>query len=157
LLRVTHEKTVSELWALTAQIRDYRARMLDAMDAAKIDALICPAHANPALPHTLSRDYAMAGSTSMLFNFVQFPAGVLPVTTVRPDETSRASGGDRLDRRAAEVDAKSAGLPVGVQVVGRPWAESTVLALMGAIEGEVQNDEGFPRTPVPPIAATVEA
>ncbi|MFO0660052.1 MAG: amidase family protein [Polyangiaceae bacterium] len=157
LLRVTHEKNVAELWAVTARIREYRARMLDALDAAKIDALICPAHANPALPHEKSRDYAMAGSMSMLFNLVQFPAGVVPVTTVRNDEASRLSRRDRLEKLAADVDAQSAGLPVGVQVVGRPWAESTVLALMGAIESEVQNDEGFPRTPIPAIRATAEA
>jgi fatty acid amide hydrolase len=55
-----------------------------------------------------------------------------------------------LARLAARVDAGSAGLPVGVQVVGRPWAEDTVLAAKAAIERGVRDDPDFPRTPVDP-------
>ncbi len=55
-----------------------------------------------------------------------------------------------LERQAAKVDAESAGLPVGVQVVARPWAEATVLAVMRAIEEAARNDPSFPHTPVTP-------
>jgi Asp-tRNA(Asn)/Glu-tRNA(Gln) amidotransferase A subunit family amidase len=46
------------------------------------------------------------------------------------------------------VDARSAGLPVGVQIAGRPWRDNEVVAAMLAVENEVSRDEGFPRTPV---------
>jgi Asp-tRNA(Asn)/Glu-tRNA(Gln) amidotransferase A subunit family amidase len=39
-------------------------------------------------------------------------------------------------------------LPVGVQIVGRPWAEPTVLAAMIAVEEAVSASPGFPKTPV---------
>jgi fatty acid amide hydrolase len=42
------------------------------------------------------------------------------------------------------------GLPVGVQVVGRPWQDHVVLAAMKAIEQEVVRDEDFPVAPVNP-------
>jgi fatty acid amide hydrolase len=69
---------------------------------------------------------------------------------VRRDEILRAAPKDRLERMAADVDRKSNGLPVGVQVAARPWREDVALALMLAIEAEVAGDEGFPRTPVTP-------
>jgi hypothetical protein len=72
----------------------------------------------------------------------------VPVTRVRAGETSRTAGRDLLVRQAARIDAASAGLPVGVQVVGRAWRDHEVLALMAAIEGEVCRDEGYPATPV---------
>ena len=151
MLRAVGEKSVTDLWALTAALRAYRARLLDALDAAKIDLLLCPAYATPALPHTLSKNFTLASSYAMLWNLVQFPAGVVPVTRVRTDEAARATVRDSLDRHARKVDQASDGLPIGVQVVGRPWAEATVLAAMAAIEEGVKGDAGFPRTPVEPI------
>lgn len=84
----------------------------------------------------------------MLWNVLQFPAGIVPVTRVRPDETTRVGGKGRFEKRAAEVDAASAGLPVGVQIVTRPWREDLALALMRAVERGVRDDEGWPKTPV---------
>jgi fatty acid amide hydrolase len=55
-----------------------------------------------------------------------------------------------MEKRAAEVDAASEGLPVGVQVVARPWRDHVVLAAMRAIEASVTSDQGFPATPVEP-------
>jgi fatty acid amide hydrolase len=141
-------KSVAELWQLTDRLRGYRVALLGAMDREGLDALVCPVYATPALPHGVSKGFTLASSYSILFNATQLPAGVVPVTRVRDGETTRATGRDRLLLQAAEVDAKSAGLPVGVQVVGRPWRDPLVLALMGAIEAETSGDADFPRTPV---------
>lgn len=149
-LEVIGEKSVTDLWRLTASLRDARAAIFAAMKAASVDVLLCPAHATPALPHGLSRDFSVAGSPSMLWNLVQFPAGVVPVSRVRGGEASRDKPRDRLEKNAAKVDAKSAGLPVGVQVVGRPWEEDVVLAAMIAIEDVVSAGREFPRTPIDP-------
>jgi fatty acid amide hydrolase len=48
--------------------------------------------------------------------------------------------------RAAEEG--SCGLPVGVQLIGRPWQEHVVLAAMQAIERAAQAEPDYPRTPV---------
>ena len=117
-LEAVGEKTVAELWAITARVRAVRARILARMAEERVDLILCPAHATPALPHGLSRDFVLAGSGSMLWNLTQFPAGVVPVTRVRPDETARPRPKDRLEKIAAAVDRQSAGLLVGVQVVG---------------------------------------
>jgi len=81
----------------------------------------------------------------MRYNFLNFPAGVVPVTRVRPGEAERAEPDGRLQKRAAEVDRDSEGLPVGVQVAGRPWREDLVLAVMKAVEDRLKDDEDFPR------------
>jgi fatty acid amide hydrolase len=78
------------------------------------------------------------------------PAGVVPVTRVRPNETGREATRDLLDKHAAEVDAASEGLPIGVQIVGRAWRDHVVIAAMQAIESDVALDYGFPATPVEP-------
>lgn len=148
LLASAYRKNVTEFWNITAWLRAYRFKFTEAMNAAGIDLLLCPPHATPAMPHGLARDFAAAGCYSMLYNVLQFPAGSVPVTTVRSDEARREGATGRIGRRAAEIDAQSTGLPVGVQVAGRPWAESEVLAAMIAIEEEVQRDAGAPHTPI---------
>lgn len=150
LLRSVGEKPVSELWRLTDALRGERAAFLDAMAAAGVDAIVCPAYATPALPHGMSKNFTLASSTAITFNAFQLPAGVVPVTRVRAEETVRAASRDLVEQHAAKVDAASEGLPVGVQVVAAPWREATALAVMAAIESAVQGEGDFPRTPVTP-------
>lgn len=147
LLEVTGSKTVLELWRLTYALRQARAAIAAAMRAERLDLLLCPPYTTPALPHGGSRDFAIAGSYSMLWNLAQFPAGVVPVTRVRPDEARRDGPRDRLEKRAAEVDRRSAGLPVGVQIVGRPYDDHVVLAAMIALEDQLSTEPDWPTTP----------
>ncbi|MFT3776462.1 MAG: amidase family protein [Minicystis sp.] len=142
------ERSLAAYWKLVAALRRERADITAAMRAAKLDVILCPPHATPALPHGLSRDFALAGSPAMLWNIVQFPAGVVPVTRVRASEAARPDPADRLEKQAAEVDCRSAGLPVGVQVVARPWEEDTLLAAMIAVEEGASKNPDFPRAPV---------
>jgi fatty acid amide hydrolase len=142
------EKTIAELWAITARLRSARVAILAAMAEAKIDLLLGPVYATAAIPHGVSKDFTMAGTPAMLWNATQLPSGVVAVTRVTRAETTRENPRDRLEKRAAEVDAKSEGLPVGVQIIGRPWEEDRVLAAMITIEDVVAKTPGFPRTPV---------
>ena len=150
LLAVIGDKSVGELWTLIDRLRALRFEVADAMRDARIDLLLCPAYATPAVPHGDAKNFTLASSFPILWNALQFPAGVVPVTRVRAAEAGRDGARDMVEKHAAKVDEKSAGLPVGVQVVGRPWDERTVLAAMLAIEHGVESDEGFPRTPVDP-------
>jgi fatty acid amide hydrolase len=148
MLDAMGSKSVSELWALTDRLRTQRSVLVDAMERNGVDVLLCPPFATPALPHGGSKNFTPASSYSILFNAAQLPAGVVPVTRVRAGETGRTAGRDALERQAAKVDAASAGLPVGVQVVGRAWRDHEVLAVMRAVEKDVARDEGYPATPV---------
>lgn len=150
LLGVIREKRVDEVWALAAQRNAYRLEVLDAWERARLDAVICPAHATPALRHGQSKDFSLAGCYSMLYNTLNFPAGVVPVTTVRPSEATRPTPRDRLEHTAARVEEDSAGLPVGVQVVARPHRDELCLAVMIALEAALAGSPQVPRTPIDP-------
>jgi len=149
LLRAVGGKPVVDYWRLTARARAMQAEIFRAWNDAGLDAVVCPPHATPALPHDSCRDFTLGGAFSMRYNFLNFPAGVVPVTRVRGGEEERTDPDGRLQKRAAEVDRGSQGLPVGVQVAGRPWREDVVLAVMKAVEDRVKDDRDFPRLSPP--------
>ena len=145
MLTSVGERSVQDYWTLTRQARVITMNVLNAWNKAELDVVLCPTHATPALPIGASRDFALGGALSMRFNLTNFPAGVVPATTVRPDEESRTRPSGRLESRASAVDVGSAGLPVGVQVVGRPWREDQVLYVMKAIEARLSSNTDYPR------------
>ncbi|MCC7537107.1 MAG: amidase [Deltaproteobacteria bacterium] len=140
-------KSVFDFWQLTNERNVYRFELLEAWDDARVDAVVCPPFATPAIPHEAARDFTIGACYSMLYNYANFPAGVVPVTRVRPGETERSLGKGRFEQRAAELDRGTEGLPVGVQVVARPWRDEVALAVMAAIEAGVKGDDGFPARP----------
>jgi Asp-tRNA(Asn)/Glu-tRNA(Gln) amidotransferase A subunit family amidase len=93
-----------------------RARFLNQMDRYPI--LLCPAFALPAFRHGERSwnidgqrvEYLDASSYSQWFNLLGNPGAVVPM--------------DRSDQ----------GLPIGVQIVGRPWDEERVLAVAAFLE-----------------------
>jgi fatty acid amide hydrolase len=150
LLRTLGRKGVAAFFSLTAQLREYRHELVEAMAMAGVSLLLCPPFATPAFAHGGSAGFALGGSYAMLFNAAQLPAGVVPVTRVRPSETRREPSPGRTEALAARADAGSDGMPVGVQIVGGAWQEPLVLAAMAALEARVRGGAEFPSTPVDP-------
>jgi fatty acid amide hydrolase len=140
--------SAADYWRLTDERAKYTRRFLTALDAGRFDAMLCPAHALPALTHGSFRYLLSAASYSVLFNLLGLPVGVVAATTVRPgEESERRASHDRVERAALAVEAASAGLPVGVQVAARHWREDIVLALMSALEAHFRRQNGYPETP----------
>jgi fatty acid amide hydrolase len=54
--------------------------------------------------------------------------------------------------KCADALRGSAGLPVGVQVVSRPYREDVALSIMAVIEEAARGQRDYPRTPIEPIA-----
>jgi Asp-tRNA(Asn)/Glu-tRNA(Gln) amidotransferase A subunit family amidase len=90
----------------------------------KYPILLCPAAAIPAFRHGerswniegKTVEYLDAWSYTEWFNLLGNPAAVVPV--------SQSTSGE------------SPGLPIGVQIVGRPWEEEQVLAIAAALEAQ---------------------
>ncbi len=98
-------------------------------------AFLCPPHALPAPPHKFAIDLVAAASYAFLPNVLGLPAGVISLSHVREEETTgRPAARDMAHHRARQTDERSAGLPVGVQVLAAPWRDDIVLAVMGALE-----------------------
>lgn len=92
-----------------------------AADTARFDALVCPVSALPALPHGLASRLVVAAAPCLLANLLDLAAGTVPITRVRDDEQAeRGASRDPVVRAAVAADRESAGLPVGVQVIGLP-------------------------------------
>jgi fatty acid amide hydrolase len=146
------EKRVDDIWRLTAERTTLRLAEFDAWNAAELDAVICPPHVVPAMGHRESGDFTLSLSYAFRWTLLNFPAGVVPVTRVRASETAAEArtGSDKVEKKVAAIGAMSEGLPLGVQVVARPYREDVVLALMEAIEADARTREGYPTTPVDP-------
>jgi amidase len=76
------------------------------------DAILCPVNASPALAHGVSRreERRPAGSYTNVYNLTGWPGAVVRAGT-SPE-----------------------GLPIGVQIVARPWREDVALAIAQQIE-----------------------
>ncbi|MFO1339893.1 MAG: amidase family protein [Burkholderiaceae bacterium] len=110
-------------------------RLLDDAPGGSIDLLLGPPCALPAYRHGTARDLGTAGAYALAANALGWPAGVVPWTRVRQgEESDRPVGRDRIQALAREVERGSAGLPVGVQLIGKPWRDHQVLAAMQALQ-----------------------
>jgi fatty acid amide hydrolase len=145
------QRRTADYWRLVEQQDAYMRRFMRALDqddGGPFDVIICPACAVPPLTHGASKDILTAGGYAILYNLLGYPAGAVPVTRVRPDEESpRRRSRDRVEQAARAAEAGSAGLPVGVQVVARPWREHVALAAMRAIEEDARMRGDFPASP----------
>lgn len=132
-------RSADAYWRLSCELEPYREffwkSLDDAMDGRPADAVLLPPFGVTAMPHGRALDLVSAASHCFYANVLDAPAGVVPWTQVRPEEQSYPGAG----RGPADVAARatavgSAGLPVGVQVMARPWREDVTLALMGELE-----------------------
>lgn len=100
-----------------------------------IEAIVCPVSALPALRHATAGRLILAAFPCLFASLFDLPAATVPVTRVRAGETiGRLPARDPVLRAAAETDAGSVGLPIGVQVVALDGREDTVLRVMRQLE-----------------------
>ena len=138
-------KSTAEYWRLTEEVNDLRYAVSMAMANQGLDALLCPPFGTVAPQHGATNELVPAAAYAVLFNMLGFPAGVVSLTRVRPDEeAARPASRDRVETAARTADAGSAGLPVGVQVAAPAWREDTVLTIMAALESEFAAKPDYP-------------
>ena len=139
---------VDDYFRHVEMLMGYQQHFAAALDRDAIDVILAPACALPAFTHGASNDLGVAGGYDILYNVLGYPAGVVPVTCVRQVEAvGRKPSGDMVEKTALKVETGSAGLPVGVQVVARPWREHVALAVMQAIESDARAGNEFPQRP----------
>lgn len=108
--------------AKLARAEEIRRAFLDAFDAAKLDAIVYPQFNYP--PKRNGDTYTPLGRDQNLFSSVTgFPALVVPMGFVDP------------------------GLPMGLQIFGRPWSEATLFAIGYGYEQATHHRVPPPTTP----------
>lgn len=138
-------KSVQESW-VEAGLREVRrsafcramAEQGERLAGGPLDIVLCPAYPVPAVRHGASCDMSLASSSCFAFNYLHVPTGVIAVTRVLEGEDSLAAsrgeaGRDLIGKVASASLPGSAGMPMGVQVVGRPFEDEMVLRGMRAV------------------------
>ena len=150
-MRMFGSGSTADYWQAVEDQMNYRAAFAAALDSSPggpIDLVLMPAYGVPAVRHGASANMPVAGSYSLLSPVLGYPAGVVPVTRVRAaEESGRMKSSDVVYKTAFETDRESTGLPVGVQLMGRPWRDEIVLAAMRLIEQGARKGADFPAWP----------
>jgi len=111
------------------------------MNDQQLDVIICPSFTTPAVPHKYPSLLGACGFATAIWNMVDFPAGVVPVDKWNDqdeidllDEKTWPVGSNFVLKLMRDASSKSKGLPLGVQVVSRPYQEEVCLAVMKVVE-----------------------
>ncbi|XP_078575872.1 fatty-acid amide hydrolase 1-like [Branchiostoma floridae x Branchiostoma japonicum] len=131
--------SIYELWQRLVEREEYIQKFLADWREKELDVLLCPAFAIPACKPQHAGRIISAASYTALFNLLNFPAGVVPVTTVTEEDDRllddwRGYGNDLIDRLFKQTTRGAVGLPVAVQCVALPWQEEKCLRLMKEVE-----------------------
>nr|XP_026691817.1 fatty-acid amide hydrolase 1-like [Ciona intestinalis] len=143
LLHKGGDRSTTRLWSLArdaaAFVDHYTALWLNL----NLDAMICPAFPVVACPKGgISNVSAMASHTA-LYNMLNYPAGVVPVTKVNQKdiedlENYKGHYQDEWDQHIKEVTKGSIGMPVGVQCVAPTWQDELCLRVMHEVEEQLK-------------------
>jgi len=150
LVRRFASGSADDYWRAVEAMMIWRRDFLRSLDAegGPIDLILCPAYAVPAQRHGASLLMPLPGVYAPLAPVTGFPAGIVPVTRVRAgEESDRPETRDMVERVARESERGSAGLPIAVQVIARPWHDHVALAAMMTIETAARKAADYPARP----------
>ena len=118
LLRHTGQTSVFGYLQLLQKRRLMRQQWRDWMQQQQLDVLLLPATALPAFYHGGSQELTPCCAYTFWANVLECAAGVVPWTTVQPEECRYESQhNDRWTRAAAQTMIGAEGLPIGIQVM----------------------------------------
>ena len=145
LLASLRLRNTDQYWQINHQADQYRARFAAQWQAGAFDAAVCPPFGVPAFPHGKSVEGMPASSYAFLSNLLQAPAGVVAAGRVGQDEESDSPSRRPVESTSIQLaEQGSAGLPVGVQVLGPPHSDNTILAVMTFLENQFRQEADYP-------------
>ncbi|XP_076451083.1 fatty-acid amide hydrolase 1-like [Babylonia areolata] len=137
-------RRIIDWWHLQDQIQAYKQEFLDAWRNQKLDAVICPGLPYPAVTAGFE-DHVLSGAVyTTLYNLVNYPVGILPVTTITQQDIQRVKDPSVYPRSGAfekfivKDSEGSEGMPVAVQCVALPFQEEVVLRVMKEIDSTIR-------------------
>ena len=136
--------TTFEYLCTVGQQQMYKLDFLAFWEKNKLDGLIIPGTPCPAIRHGGHKSLPAINVYTRLFNVLDYPCGVLPITVVQDTEQAYPYNADTIDRGMKETMAAAVGLPVGVQVATLPGQEEKCLSIMREIEEQVQFRDKHP-------------
>ncbi|NWX15112.1 FAAH1 hydrolase, partial [Aegotheles bennettii] len=138
IIRSMRSNTVDDVWSLHHEIEEFCHQFIAQWKKLNLDVMLCPM-LGPALRIGYPGKLSVAVSYTMLYNILDFPVGVVPVTMVTEEDEEELKGyqgyfRDLWDRTLVKAFRGSEGLPVAVQCVALPWQEELCLRFMKEVE-----------------------
>jgi len=98
--------------------KDLEAKMNGIFDNNDLDVIIMPVFPGPSFKAVNSQKYTNANTYCSIWNLVEFPAGVIPVTDVLKEESENPkyedSYNDGMTAAIRDDLADSQGMPIGI-------------------------------------------
>jgi fatty acid amide hydrolase len=109
----------------------------------RLDAMVSPVFQHAAFRKEEAEELGFFVPFLSLWNVLNYPAGVVPVTQVEAGEDSADGGygdsyGDLFTRKIRDSMPGSRGMPLGVQVAAPQWQDEQCLAVMNIISESVK-------------------
>ncbi|XP_052521739.1 fatty-acid amide hydrolase 1-like isoform X2 [Tympanuchus pallidicinctus] len=138
VIRSLRANTVEELWSLHHEIEESCHQFITQWKKLNLDVMLCPM-LGPALLIGYPAKLSVAVSYTMLYNSLDFPVGVVPVTLATDEDEKELKNyqgyfRDWWDRGLATAFSSAEGMPVAVQCVALPWQEELCLRFMKEVE-----------------------
>nr|XP_020462736.1 fatty-acid amide hydrolase 1 [Monopterus albus]XP_020462737.1 fatty-acid amide hydrolase 1 [Monopterus albus] len=129
---------VADVWKQHAAVEDYIHETIAYWRRCNIDVLLCPVVA-PAFNHLYPGKVFSPLSYTSIYNLLNFPAGVVPVSTVTAEDEEELKHykgiyRDHWDMLFKQAVSDSKGLPMAVQCVALPWQDELCLRFMKEVE-----------------------
>ncbi|KAF8062345.1 amidase signature domain-containing protein [Lyophyllum atratum] len=145
LIEGWRERNVFDYWPIFAQREDYRRRWFEMWQKDELDFVLTVPNSLPAVPHNGMKHGFKALGYTLLFNLLDYTAGVLPIThvdVIQDKLPTTFTARNSIEKAVYKMYDSGAmhGLPVGVQVVGRRLEEEKVLHGMKTIEHLLRRD-----------------
>uniref|UniRef100_A0A8C7CFC3 Fatty-acid amide hydrolase 1 n=1 Tax=Oncorhynchus kisutch TaxID=8019 RepID=A0A8C7CFC3_ONCKI len=125
--------------------KDYIHEVIAEWRRCELDVLLCPM-VGPAYIHNYPGQLTSTLTYTIIYNLLNFPAGVVPVSTVTAEDEEelrhyKGNYGDLWDKLYKKAVTDGEGLPVAVQCVALPWQDELCLRFMREVEMLVREDK----------------
>ncbi|KAJ7646872.1 amidase signature enzyme [Roridomyces roridus] len=165
VLRSTGARTVEEFHGSALRRNEVRKEFYRRFwEKYELDGIITYVLASPGVVHGGTKMISIMAGNTLGYNLLNHPVGVVPVTHVDPaldaltpewiqgpGHGSKMTEGEIYFKTTLTSNLKKPvydatemrGLPVGVQVVGKPWEEEKVLGMMRVVDQALGKGRGF--------------
>ena len=126
-----------DLWNGLKAAEDRKVKILQKMKSLGIDVIIAPGFTFPAPPKNDPARLLPAVGITAVYNVLNFPVGSVPLDVyTKQDEMNMNDypNSDFLFKIVKWGQQGAAGMPLNVQVIGKPWEEESVLRIMKELE-----------------------
>ncbi|XP_072366784.1 vitamin D3 hydroxylase-associated protein-like [Scyliorhinus torazame] len=143
---LTEIRSVEELWKHHVAVMTYREEYIKAWGKHNIEVLLCPS-IGPAFQTGCAGKLSASSSYTIIYNLLNFPAGVVPVTKVTKEDEEALKHyhgykNDSWDKTFKKAVSGGVGLPLAVQCVALPWHDELCLCFMREVEKLVKKKKG---------------